>query len=181
MPYLMCASCGLRTYVVSEGDCPSCGTVMRRTLPPAGPRPARPDRDGEVRAKLAMACRELDADAALLSEIRSGHEHVRWGAGEDAFVGAIVPLRDTICERLLDGRIGSVVADAKLEPSLNTMGAVQDGTIRAYIGVPFQTEDARAYVLCCLAREARPDLGASDVRFLQGVAESLRSLLETTA
>jgi hypothetical protein len=61
------------------------------------------------------------------------------------------------------------------------MAVVKDGTVRAYIGVPFQTEDARAYVLCCLAREARPDLGASDVRFLQGVAESLRPLLETSA
>jgi hypothetical protein len=43
--------------------------------------------------------------------------------------------------------------------------------------VPFTGEDAKAYVLCCLANEARPDLGASDVRFLQGLAESLRSLL----
>jgi GAF domain-containing protein len=181
MPYLTCVTCGLRTYVVSEGACPSCGTVLRRTLPPAGPRPARRDRDGEVRAKLAMACRELDADAALLSEIRSGHEYVRWGAGEATFIGATLPLRDTVCERLLDGRIGSVVADATLEPSLNTMAVVQDGTVRAYIGVPFQTEDARAYVLCCLAREARPDLGVSDVRFLRGVAESLRPLLESAA
>ena len=41
------------------------------------------------------------------------------------------------------------------------------------------TENARAYVLCCLAREARPDLGEADVRFLQGVAESLRPLLES--
>lgn len=179
MPYLTCSSCDLRTYVVSEGTCPSCGTVLRRLLPPAGPRPARPDRDGQVRAKLAMACRELDADTALLSEIRSGHEHVRWGAGEVDYVGAAVPLRDTVCERLLDGRIGSVVADARLEPSLNEMPAVIDGTIRAYIGVPFQTENARAYVLCCLARETRPDLGESDVRFLQGVAESLRPLLES--
>jgi hypothetical protein len=32
-------------------------------------------------------------------------------------------------------------------------------------------------VLCCLAGEARPDLGEADVRFLQGVAESLRPLL----
>jgi GAF domain-containing protein len=128
-----------------------------------------------------MAIRELDADSALLSEIRGGNEHVRWGAGEADYVGAVVPLRDTICERLLDGRIGAVVADATLEPSLNAMPAVQDGTIRSYIGVPFDTDDARAYVLCCLAREARPDLGEADVRFLQGVAESLRPLLESSA
>ena len=83
-----------------------------------------------------------------------------------------------MCERLLDGRIGSVVSDATLEPALNELEGVRNGTIRAYIGVPFETDRARAYVLCCLAREARPDLGEADVRFLQGVAESLRPLLD---
>jgi hypothetical protein len=180
MPYLTCASCSLRTYAVSEGTCPSCGTALRRPNPPAGPRPAGSDRDAQVRAKLAMACRELDADAALLSEVRGGREHVRWGAGEAGYVGLSVPLRDTVCARLLDGRIGNVVSDATLEESLNQLAGVTDGTVRAYIGVPFETEDARAYVLCCLAREARPDLGEVDVRFLQGVAESLRPLLEAS-
>ena len=61
---------------------------------------------------------------------------------------------------------------------MRDLPAVRDGDIRAYIGVPFQTPDARAYVLCCLAYEARPDLGESDVRFLQGMVESLRPLLE---
>jgi GAF domain-containing protein len=177
MPYLTCTSCGLRTYVVSEGTCPSCGTALRRAVPPAGPRPSGPDRDRQVRAKLAMACRELDADAALLAEVRRGHEYVRWWAGDDAYAGLSVPLRDTICERLLAGRIDPLVPDATLEPSLSGLAAVRDGTIRAYIGVPLQTADARAYVLCCLAREARPDLGEADVRFLHGLAESLRPLL----
>jgi GAF domain-containing protein len=127
-----------------------------------------------------MACRELDADAALLSEVRGGREHVRWGAGEAGYVGLSVPLGDTVCARLLDGRIANVVSDATLEESLNQLAGVSDGSIRAYIGVPFETEDARAYVLCCLAREARPDLGEADIRFLQGVAESLRPLLETS-
>ena len=178
MPYLTCSSCGLRTYAVSEGTCPSCGTALRSSKPVAGPRPAGWDRDGQLRAKLAMACRELDADTALLSEIRNGREHVRWGAGEAGYIGVSVPLSDTVCARLLDGRIGNIVSDAMLEESLNQLAGVTDGTIRAYIGVPFETEDARAYVLCCLAREARPDLGEADVRFLQGVAESLRPLLE---
>ena len=127
-----------------------------------------------------MACRELDADAALLSEIRAGDEYVRWGAGEAGYVGATVALQDTVCARLLDGRINNVVSDTTLEESLSQLAGVTDGTIRAYIGVPFETEDARAYVLCCLAREARPDLGEADVRFLQGVAESLRPLLESS-
>jgi hypothetical protein len=128
-----------------------------------------------VQAKLAMACRELRVDAALLSEIRNGREHVRWGAGETGMVGSSFPLADTVCARLLDGRIGNVVADTTIEDAL---AGLTNGSIRAYIGVPFETEDLRAYVLCCLARESRPDLGEADVRFLQGVAESLRPLLE---
>ena len=169
MPYLTCPSCGLPTYCVSEGTCPACGTVLRRTNPPVGPRPAA----DTVRSKLEMSRRELRADAALLSEIRSGREHIRWAAG-DGWAGRSFPLRDTICERLLTGRIGQVVWDTHAEPAL---AGVRLGAIGAYIGVPFKTVDARAYVLCCLAHEARPDLGESDVSFLQGVVESLRPVL----
>jgi len=181
MPYLTCSSCGLATYCVSEGTCPACGTALRRPGPPVGPRPARRALDAEVHAKLGMACRELSADAALLSEIRGGREHVRWAVGEGGYAGVAVPLRDTFCERLLDGRIRSVVPDTTADPELRELTAVREGGIRAYIGVPFTTADARAYVLCCLALEARPDFGAGDERFLQGLAESMRPLLEPSA
>src|ERR1700754_3391449 len=174
MPYLTCSRCELPTYCVSVGTCPACGTPLRRTAPPVGPRPSE-GRDTDIRAKLAMACRELNADAALLSEVSAGREHVRWAVG-DGYAGRSAPLRDTICERLLDGRIGPIVPTASPEPSLKDLPAVRNGDIVAYIGVPFAT-DACAYVLCCLAREKRPDLAEADVRFLKGVAESLRPVL----
>ena len=132
-----------------------------------------------VRAELAMLCRELDMDSALVSEITGGREVVRWAAGEGDY--SSYSLEDTICQRLLDGRIGALVPDTTAEPSLATLAGVRDGTIAAYIGAPFTTADARLYVLCCLAREARPDLGEADVRFLRGLAESIRSLLEPAA
>ena len=172
MPYLTCSSCGLPTYVVSEGSCPACGALLRRSAPPAAPRPAG---EAEVRAKLRMAMRELRVNTALLTEVRDGREHIRFQAGEGRYVGRSYALRETVCERLLSGAIGPVVPDVTAEPAL---AGVQTGEVRAYIGVPFSAADARAYVLCCLAREARPDLGDADVRFLQGVAESLRPLLE---
>jgi GAF domain-containing protein len=132
-----------------------------------------------VRAELAMLCGELDMDSALVSEITGGREVVRWTAGEDDYASVSAALEETICARLLDGRIGPLVTDTKAEPSLNTLEAVRDGSIGAYLGVPFTTADARLYVLCCLAREARPDLGDGDVRFLRGLAESMRSHLES--
>jgi GAF domain-containing protein len=122
-----------------------------------------------------MAMRELRADTALLTEVRDGHEHIRWQAGAGPYVGHSVPLSQTICERLLSGRIDHVVSDVRAEPALH---GVQAGDVRAYIGVPFTTGDARAYVLCCLAHEVRPDLGTADVRFLEGIVESLRQALK---
>src|SRR3954447_23878814 len=104
MPYLTCSRCRLPTYCVSEGTCPACGTPLRRPTPPVGPRPA-PD---QLRAKLAMALRELHADAALLSEIRDGREYVGWGGGGDS-ASRSFPLDETICQRLMDGRIGALV------------------------------------------------------------------------
>jgi GAF domain-containing protein len=132
-----------------------------------------------VRAELAMLCRELDMDSALVSEIIGGREVVRWAAGEGDYGSVSAALEETVCARLLDGRIGSVVNDTTKEPSLETLDPVRDGTIGAYLGVPFTTADARLYVLCCLAREARPDLGERDVHFLRGVAEGVRSHLES--
>src|SRR5262245_14641928 len=120
-----------------------------------------------VRAELAMLCRELDMDSALVSEITGGREVVRWAAGEGDYASVSAALEETICARLLDGRIGNVVSDTAADPHLNTLEAVRKGTIGAYIGVPFTTADARLYVLCCLAREARHDLGEADVRFLR--------------
>jgi GAF domain-containing protein len=132
-----------------------------------------------VQAELAMLCRELDMDSALVSEITGGREVVRWAAGEGDYASVSAALEETICARLLDGRIGPVVTDTKTEASLKRLEPVRDGSIGAYLGVPFTTADARLYVLCCLAREARPDLGEGDVRFLRGLAESVRSHLES--
>jgi GAF domain-containing protein len=120
-------------------------------------------------------------DSALVSEITGGREVVRWAAGEGAWASVALALEDTICRRLLDGRIGALVPDTRAEPSLSTVPRVLDGSIAAYIGAPFTTADARLYVLCCLAQETRPDLGEADVRFVRGLAESIRSLLEPAA
>lgn len=165
MPYLTCPRCGVPTYVVSIGDCPSCGTPLRA-------------REHPVNAKLALACSELGVDCALLTEIVDGRERVRWAAGDTAYDGVSMRFEDSICKRLLEGTIRPLVPDTAAEPSLRSLPSVRDGSIAAYLGVPIRTADARLYVLCCLARERRHDLRESDVRFVQGVAESLRPLLE---
>jgi len=185
MPYRSCPQCGLRTYCVRGDECPRCGTPLggesgHGSDPPAWP--AGGPRDDAVERVLSLARRELRMDVAVLTEVRDGREIVRWAVGNGRLgavtPGASAPLRETICERLLDGTIDSAVPDAGADPRLRDLPAVRDAGIVGYIGVPLTGGDARRYVLCCLAAEARPDLTDADVRFLRGLVESLRPAIE---
>jgi GAF domain-containing protein len=134
---------------------------------------------------LAVARRELQMDVALLSEVRDGREIVLWAVSNgrlpEFVAGASAPLRDTVCQRLLDGRIDGIVHDARADTRVNDLPAVRETGLGAYIGVPLTGAAARRYVLCCVAREARPDLSDSDVRFLRGLVESVRPAVDRAA
>jgi GAF domain-containing protein len=140
---------------------------------------------GAVEHVLAVARRELRMDVALLSEVRDGREIVLWAVGNGRlpeFVpGASAPLRDTVCRRLLDGTIDNIVHDARADERVRDLPAVQVTGLGAYIGVPLTGSAARRYVLCCVARDARPDLSAGDVRFLLGLVESVRPAVDRAA
>jgi GAF domain-containing protein len=181
-----CPSCGLSTYCVSEADCPHCDARLRaRTAPPAGPEPRRshsPASAVQVRRALVLAREGVGADVVFLSEIHRGREVIHTTTQDDRLPhvrrGAAFPLEDTICQRMLEGRVGRVVPDVAAEPEL--AGLKLDG-IGAYMGVPLSSDDARLFVLCCLSAEARPQLGDGDLRFLEGVAASLRSAIDADA
>jgi GAF domain-containing protein len=187
MPYQTCPDCGLRTYYVSGEECPRCGTPLGEP-PRASARPDwRPDTEprGAVERVLAVARRELRMDAALLSEVRDGREVVLWATGNGripaAVAGASAPLRDTICQRVLDGTVDNIVHDAASDPCVRDLPVVRATGLGAYIGVPLTGAAARRYVLCCLTGEARPDLSERDVRFLRGLVESVRPAVDSAA
>ncbi len=116
-------------------------------------------------------------NVSFVSEIVDGREVVRHAAGDDGLpgfvAGAALPLADTICERLLTGRIGHLVADVAAEPALADLTWPARIGVNAYLGVPITSASTRMYLLCCLARERRPDLGAADVEFVRSVAATL--------
>jgi GAF domain-containing protein len=156
----------------SGGGCPNCGAPVNVLAWDA----TRGDPDRRLDALLRLTRELLDADAAILSEIREGREVVKRAAGEwpplVTLEGAWLPLADTFCQRLLEGRIGSVIRDAQADETLRELGAAKELGIRSWIGVPIHPSDVELYMLCCLAREARPSMGAREVRLLRGLAES---------
>ena len=138
----------------------------------------RSARSGEVVVStLELARAETSMDVAALGEIRDGREVVRLLAGEaESFglaIGASVPVEETFCQRLLEGRLGNVVRDAMSDERVRDLEVTRAGKIGAYIGVPLTTLDARLYILCCLAHEQRPALGERDVVFLRGLGETI--------
>jgi GAF domain-containing protein len=183
VPYLRCPTCGVASYLArgpSEPLCPECGVPVPATgqtddREPAGDR--RLDR-------LLQLTRELiDTDLVLLTEIRDGRETVirsdgRW-PGDASWQEASIPLEDTFCQRMLDGRIGNYVTDAQTDPRVHDLALARHFGVRAWLGTPIQISDARLYVLCCLAREARPSISDRDIRLLVGLAESVRARLES--
>ncbi len=134
-------------------------------------------RASALAAALALAREETAMDVAALGEIRDGREIVRSLAGDGASfglkLGASLPIHDTYCERLLQGRISSIVGNAQADQRVNDLRLTRQARIGAYIGVPISTQDARLYVLCCLAHEQRPELCERDVLFMRGLAATI--------
>ena len=183
MPHLRCNSCGVVSYAPAggAGSCPECGV----------PWPPRADRviqsaDPEQRlgALVRMTRDLLDVDIAMLTLIADGRETVRISAGGWPGVslrrGDSLPLEETFCRLMLEGRIGNVVTDASAEQALAEIALVRGAGVKAYLGVPVRPSDAELYVLCCLARESRPSFGVREVRLLSGLAESVSVELQSS-
>ena len=151
------------------------------TVAPPEDEPA----EAPLKLALALAREQLNMDLALLTEVLGGRQVVRHITGERAWLGIeegdSFPLDETYCERLLDGRIGSIVSDAQHDPRVADLEATRAVGIGAYIGVPLRVDDVRLYVLCCVARETRPGLAEADVRFLKGLGETVMAELQAPA
>lgn len=184
MPYVRCGACGVTSFAprspLGPPSCPSCDAPLLDAFAAASDSASPWPR---IDALLGLARTVLSVDAALLTEIRGGHESSVRTAGQwpVELDGAALALDDTYCQRLLEGRIGSVIADTALEPEVAELVSTRELGIKAWLGVPIRLSDARLYMLCCLAREARPDLTERDVSVLSGIAQSMSAALDGTA
>jgi GAF domain-containing protein len=158
----------------ASGACPECGVPAARSNGTDGA-------DGSARrldALMRLTRDLLDADVAILSEIAHGRETARRAYGEwpgmESFEGMGSRLADTVCQRMLEGRIGNYIRDAQSDDRVNDLPMVRELRIGAYLGVPIRLDDMHLYILCCLDRETRPSLGEREVRLLSGLAESVR-------
>jgi GAF domain-containing protein len=130
---------------------------------------------------LAVVREVLGMDVAYVSSIDGQEQTILsvTGDGETLEIraGRVVPLGDTYCERMLNGRIGNLVGDAADEPELVAV----DGPT-AYIGVPLELHDGSVFgTLCAASGQPRTDLAERDVRFMRVLARVLAAELDREA
>ena len=131
---------------------------------------------------MALARRTLGMDVAMVTEVQDGMEIARAVSGDwpglGQLAGASIPLEETFCKRMLEGEIENVVRDVAADDRARDLQLAKALGVGAWIGVPLDTSLARLYVLCCLSREAQPDLTERDVHALRGFAATLARALD---
>jgi GAF domain-containing protein len=139
-------------------------------------------RESDVIDRALGAARErLGMDAAYIATVDSENQTIEAMVGttnaEALVEGAVIPVEQTYCARMLSGEIPNIVSDVSAEPALRKMTIIRN--IGAYIGVPVQLSDGRVHgSLCCASNEPRPALGESEVRFMHVLAGIVAAQIE---
>ena len=147
-------------------------------------RQIRAARESDIVKRALNAAREhLDMDAAYIATVDSRKQTIQIMVGKtnaEALVeGAVIPVEETYCARMLQGQIPNIVADVSAEPALRAVTVIRD--IGAYIGVPVKLSDGRVHgSLCCASNGPRPGLGEPELRFMHVLAEIVAAQIERT-
>lgn len=139
--------------------------------------------DDLVHRALLTARSQLGMDVGYFSEFVGTEQVIRDAAGDGPSFGLVpgmrVPLADSYCQRVIDGRLASLVPDTGLDPEVRDLPATAEAGLVAYVGVPLALPDGRLYgTLCCASHTADPRLAERDLRLMKGLAGRLMANLE---
>jgi GAF domain-containing protein len=138
----------------------------------------------ETIERLLSTVREaLEMDVALVTEFAGDRLVFRALEGEaESFgwrEGGGIPLDESYCKRVLDGRIPNVIPDARSEDLTKDLWVTGEANIGSYVAVPVVLSDGRTYgTLCCVSHKPDPRLRERDLGLMEGVARELSRQLK---
>ena len=116
---------------------------------------------------------EFDQRRMVFRELVGAAESFGWKEGED------VPLDDTFCRLLLEGRLPYVIPDAKADGRVRFLQITGKAGIGSYVGAPIRFSDGTLYgTLCVLSHSPEPSLGERDGHFVRVLARLLAEQME---
>jgi EAL domain-containing protein (putative c-di-GMP-specific phosphodiesterase class I) len=125
---------------------------------------------------LSTARDQLEMDASFVSRLSDDIQTFEYTSGATTTFGfesgTQAPRSQLYCQRLLDGRIPSVVCDVRENDELKDLPVTEAANIGSYVGVPIALPDGELYgTLCCVSHTAQQGLGPRDAKFLGALAQ----------
>lgn len=149
--------------------------VVAKGHPPAG-RDGDAAHAGLISDLLAAIRHHLDMEVAFVSEFSGGRRHFRFvdSTLDDCPVvaGASDPLEETYCQRVVDGRLPSLLRDAREHPEARTLPVTLTMPIGAHLSVPVRLGNGQLYgTFCCFSSRPDPELDQRDLALVRALAE----------
>jgi HD-GYP domain-containing protein (c-di-GMP phosphodiesterase class II) len=139
--------------------------------------------DPSVESAVEAVREFLDMDVAYtttMSPSLQTFETLR-GDGESFGVaeGMTIDVEATYCQRVLDGRLPSVIADAKGDPRAASMPITDAADVGAFVSIPLRLSDGSIPgTLCAASHQAKPNLGYRELQFLNVFARLIADQIE---
>ena len=132
---------------------------------------------------LEAAREELGMDVAFVSEFAHQRLIFRTLVGEAGSFGwqegESIPLDDTFCRLLLEGRLPSAIPDAKADGRVRFLEITGKAGIGSYVGAPIRFSDGTLYgTFCVLSHSPEPSLAARDAQFVRVLARLVAEQIE---
>ncbi len=90
-----------------------------------------------------------------------------------------MPLVETFCKLLLEGKLPNVVSDTTKDEQVQYLDLTDEANIGSYVGVPLRFSDGRLYgTLCTYSHSPDPSLKERDAQFMRVLARMVAEQLE---
>jgi signal transduction histidine kinase len=132
---------------------------------------------------LAALKEELGMEVAFVSRFDRRRMVFRRLVGDGGsfgwWEGGSIPLDDTFCRLLTEGRLPSVVPNAGADGRVRGLDVTGEAGIGSYVGVPIRFSDGSLYgTLCALSHSPDPTLRERDARFVAVLARLVADQIE---
>ena len=136
-----------------------------------------------VERVLVAAKEELGMEVAFVSEFAEQRMIFRKLVGEaESFgwqEGESIPLDDTFCRLLIEGRLPSVIPDANGNECVEPLEVTGEAGIGSYVGAPIKFSDGHLYgTFCALSHSPDHSLKERDAQFMRVLARLVAEHLE---
>lgn len=128
---------------------------------------------------LAQVRKSLSMDVVFVSRFTDAERvfEVVSAEGEDKGLihsGASDPLLDTYCQRVVEGRLPTIIPDTAANLEAASLPITPTLKIGAYLSAPVLLANGKAFgTVCCISHATRPDLQQADADALRAVAQAV--------